>query len=132
MPNIKWPVYHGQQHTQKFMNGNGEADTLLERSGTIYFKDSNVKIGIITCWIFVAHTTYVIKLREATNDAIGANLDQVIYGGKVLIVAAIKMLGKANAIHHFHAKTHTLIRKCKYIFINRHATMAPYNLGMDI
>src|SRR5690625_702518 len=47
----------------------------------------------------------MMKLREATNDTIGANLDPIhLWWQGIDPVAAIKILGKENAIHHFHAK----------------------------
>ena len=47
----------------------------------------------------------MLKLREQTGNAIGANLDPShLWWQGIDPVAAIKILGKANAIHHFHAK----------------------------
>jgi len=47
----------------------------------------------------------MLKLRELTCDAIGANLDPShMWWQGIDPVAAIKILGKAGAIHHFHAK----------------------------
>ena len=44
-------------------------------------------------------------MREATNESIGANLDPShLWWQGIDPVAAIKILGRANAIHHFHAK----------------------------
>ncbi|WP_186578968.1 sugar phosphate isomerase/epimerase family protein [Aquibacillus kalidii] len=65
-----------------------------------------VKIGLELHAGFLVHTPYtMLKLREATNDAIGANLDPShLWWQGIDPVAAIKILGKANAIHHFHAK----------------------------
>lgn len=67
---------------------------------------ANVKIGIELHAGFLVHTPYtMLKLREATNEAIGANLDPShLWWQGIDPVAAIKILGKANAIHHFHAK----------------------------
>lgn len=47
----------------------------------------------------------LMKLRNAVGDIIGANFDpsHLIWQG-IDPVAAIKYLGKNNAIHHFHAK----------------------------
>ncbi|MGK9045402.1 sugar phosphate isomerase/epimerase family protein [Mammaliicoccus vitulinus] len=71
-----------------------------------FAKDHNVKIGIELHAGFSVHTPYtLLKLREATNDAIGANLDPShLWWQGIDPIAAIKILGKANAIHHFHAK----------------------------
>jgi len=69
-------------------------------------EDSGVKIGIELHGGFSVHTPYtLLKLREATSPAIGANLDPShLWWQGIDPVAAIKILGKENAIHHFHAK----------------------------
>ncbi|GGM19630.1 xylose isomerase [Paraliobacillus quinghaiensis] len=71
-----------------------------------FAKNHNVKIGLELHAGFLVHTPYtMLKLREATNDAIGANLDPShLWWQGIDPVAAIKILGKENAIHHFHAK----------------------------
>ncbi|WP_145523904.1 sugar phosphate isomerase/epimerase [Virgibacillus sp. SK37] len=69
-------------------------------------RDHGVKIGLELHAGFLVHTPYtLLKLREATNDAIGANLDPShLWWQGIDPVGAIKILGKENAIHHFHAK----------------------------
>ncbi len=69
-------------------------------------KNHNVKIGLELHGGFLVHTPYtLLKLREETCDAIGANLDPShLWWQGIDPVAAIKILGKAGAIHHFHAK----------------------------
>lgn len=69
-------------------------------------EDHNVKIGLELHGGFLVHTPYtLLKLREATCEAIGANLDPShLWWQGIDPVAAIKILGKENAIHHFHAK----------------------------
>ena len=69
-------------------------------------KENNVKIAIEIHGGFAVNSPYtMLKLREATNDAIGANLDPShLWWQGIDPIAAIKILGKANAIHHFHAK----------------------------
>jgi len=71
-----------------------------------FAEEHGVKIGIELHAGFLVHTPYtMLKLREATNDAVGANLDPShLWWQGIDPVAAIKILGKANAIHHFHAK----------------------------
>lgn len=71
-----------------------------------FAKENGVKIGLELHAGFLVHTPYtLLKLREATCDAIGANLDPShLWWQGIDPVAAIKILGKANAIHHFHAK----------------------------
>lgn len=67
---------------------------------------AGVKIGIELHGGFLAHTPYtMLKLRDATGKAIGCNLDPShLWWQGIDPVAAIKILGKENAIHHFHAK----------------------------
>ena len=71
-----------------------------------FAKDHGVKIGLEPHAGFLVHTPHtMLKLREATNDAVGANLDPShLWWQGIDPVAAIKILGKENAIHHFHAK----------------------------
>ncbi|GAB3058914.1 sugar phosphate isomerase/epimerase family protein [Virgibacillus ainsalahensis] len=71
-----------------------------------FAKDHGVKVGIEPHAGFLVHTPHtMLKLREATNDAVGANLDPShLWWQGIDPVAAIKILGKENAIHHFHAK----------------------------
>lgn len=71
-----------------------------------FAKDHGVKIGLELHAGFLVHTPHtMLKLREATCDAIGANLDPShLWWQGIDPVAAIKILGKENAIHHFHAK----------------------------
>ena len=69
-------------------------------------QDAGVKIGLELHGGFLVHTPYtMLKLRSATCDAIGANLDPShLWWQGIDPVAAIKILGAAGAIHHFHAK----------------------------
>lgn len=71
-----------------------------------YAQDHNVKIGLELHGGFLVHTPYtMLKLREETCEAVGANLDPShLWWQGIEPVAAIKILGKADAIHHFHAK----------------------------
>ena len=65
-----------------------------------------VKIGLELHGGFSVHTpATLMKLREATSEAIGANLDPShLWWQGIDPVAAIRYLGQAGAIHHFHAK----------------------------
>ena len=82
-----------------------------------YWKDMNqyasergVKIGLELHGGFSVHTpATMLRLREATGEAIGANLDPShMWWQGIDPVEAIKILGKADAIHHFHAKDTTI------------------------
>ncbi|MCH1625303.1 sugar phosphate isomerase/epimerase family protein [Ferdinandcohnia quinoae] len=72
----------------------------------LFAKEHNVKIGLELHGGFLVHTPYtLLKLRQETCDAIGANLDPShLWWQGIDPVAAIKILAKENAIHHFHAK----------------------------
>ncbi|MED1201857.1 sugar phosphate isomerase/epimerase family protein [Heyndrickxia acidicola] len=71
-----------------------------------FAQDHRVKVGLELHGGFLVHTPYtLLKLREATCEAIGANLDPShLWWQGIDPVGAIKILGKAGAIHHFHAK----------------------------
>lgn len=47
----------------------------------------------------------MLRLREAAGDRIGANYDPShLYWQGIDVLEAIRLLGEADAIHHFHAK----------------------------
>ncbi|CAM4185286.1 sugar phosphate isomerase/epimerase family protein [Lederbergia lenta] len=71
-----------------------------------FAQDRNVKVGLELHGGFLVHTPHtMLKLRELTCEAVGANLDPShMWWQGIDPVAAIKILGEANAIHHFHAK----------------------------
>ncbi|MBO1004012.1 sugar phosphate isomerase/epimerase family protein [Pseudogracilibacillus auburnensis] len=101
-PTAPWPNEYGDllkwQWEEKLIPYWTEVGKLAE--------EHNVKIGLELHGGFLVHTPYtLLKLREATCDAIGANLDPShLWWQGIDPVGAIKILGKANAIHHFHAK----------------------------
>ena len=82
-----------------------EIDSLLEGMGKDA-ADRNVKIGLELHGGFLVHTpATLLRLREAVGEVIGANLDPShLWWQGIDPVAAIKILGKEGAIHHFHAK----------------------------
>lgn len=78
-----------------------------------YWKEKNVlaeslgvKIGLELHGGFSVHTpATMLRLREACGSYIGANLDPShMWWQGIDPVEAIKILGRENAIHHFHAK----------------------------
>lgn len=101
-PVVPWPAEYGDvlkwQWENKLIPYWKEIGTLAE--------EHNVKIGLELHGGFLVHTPYtMLKLREETSPAIGANLDPShLWWQGIDPVAAIKILGKAGAIHHFHAK----------------------------
>lgn len=55
--------------------------------------------------MLVYEPTGMLKLREETNERIGANFDPShLYWQDISITDAIRFLGEHDAIHHFHAK----------------------------
>jgi DNA-(apurinic or apyrimidinic site) lyase len=55
--------------------------------------------------MLVYEPTGLLKLREATNERIGANFDPShLYWQGIDVIEAIRFLGEADAIHHVHAK----------------------------
>ncbi|EUJ30275.1 hypothetical protein MFLO_10648 [Listeria floridensis FSL S10-1187] len=101
-PVIPWPTVYSDmkawQWEEKLIPYWKEIGKLAE--------DAGVKIGIELHGGFLCHTPYtILKLREETCDAIGANLDPShLWWQGIDPVAAIKILGEQGAIHHFHAK----------------------------
>ncbi|MBC1417574.1 sugar phosphate isomerase/epimerase family protein [Listeria fleischmannii] len=101
-PVIPWPTVYSDMKTwqweEKLVPYWKEIGELAEGHG--------IKIGIELHGGFLCHTPYtILKLRELTNDAIGVNLDPShLWWQGIDPVGAIKILGEAGAIHHFHAK----------------------------
>ncbi|WP_102335413.1 sugar phosphate isomerase/epimerase family protein [Salimicrobium jeotgali] len=101
-PVTPWPEEYSQvlnwQWEEKLVPYWKEQAALAEKHG--------VKIGLELHAGFLVHTPHtMLKLREATSPAIGANLDPShLWWQGIDPVAAIKILGKEDAIHHFHAK----------------------------
>ncbi|MFP9059146.1 sugar phosphate isomerase/epimerase family protein [Natrialbaceae archaeon A-chndr2] len=55
--------------------------------------------------MLVYEPTGLARLREATNERVGANFDPShLYWQNISITDAIRFLGEDDAIHHFHAK----------------------------
>ena len=55
--------------------------------------------------MLVFEPTSMMRLREETNDHIGANFDPShLYWQGIDVIEAIRYLGERDAIHHFHAK----------------------------
>ncbi|MGX6978814.1 sugar phosphate isomerase/epimerase family protein [Vagococcus elongatus] len=101
-PVLPWPTEYSENYNYQW-----------EKKLIPYWKeinqvatDAGVKIGIELHGGFLCHTPYtMLKLREATGPAIGCNLDPShLWWQGIDPVGAIKILGKAGAIHHFHAK----------------------------
>lgn len=104
---VNWPISPWPTEYTDIYNWQWEEKLIpyWKRIGKLA-EEHNVKIGIELHGGFSVHTPYtLLKLREATSPAIGANLDPShLWWQGIDPVAAIKILGKENAIHHFHAK----------------------------
>lgn len=96
-----------------------------------YAADRNVKIGLELHGGFSVHTpATLLRLREAAGEVIGANLDPShMWWQGIDPVQAISILGRAGAIHHFHAKDTSL----DPVNVNMHGItdMQPYTAMMD-
>lgn len=68
--------------------------------------EAGIKIGLELHGGFSVHSpATMLKLRQATGNAIGANFDPShMWWQGIDPVQAIRILGRENAIHHFHAK----------------------------
>lgn len=96
-----------------------------------YAADHHVKIGLELHGGFSVHTpATLLRLREAAGEVIGANLDPShMWWQGIDPVQAISILGRENAIHHFHAKDTTI----DPVNVNRYGItdMQPYTAMLD-
>jgi sugar phosphate isomerase/epimerase len=96
-----------------------------------YAAEHHVKIGLELHGGFSVHTpATLLRLREAAGEAIGANLDPShMWWQGIDPVQAISILGRAGAIHHFHAKDTTI----DPVNVNRYGLtdMQPYTMMQD-
>lgn len=96
-----------------------------------YAADLGVKIALELHGGFSVHTpATLLKLRDAVGDVIGANLDPShMWWQGIDPVQAIRILGRAGALHHFHAKDTTI----DPVNVNRYGVtdMQPYSNMLD-
>lgn len=101
-PVVPWPPEHREilewQWTNKIIPYWQEMGAFAEEHG--------VKIALELHGGFSVHSpATLLRLRKAVGEVIGANLDPShMWWQGIDPVAAIKILGRENAIHHFHAK----------------------------
>lgn len=92
---------------------------------------ANVKIGLELHGGFSVHSpSTMLRLREAAGKSIGANLDPShMWWQGIDPVQAVRILGRAGAIHHFHAKDTSI----DPINVNAHGItdMQPYTQMLD-
>lgn len=96
-----------------------------------YAEERGIKIGLELHGGFSVHSpATLLRLREAVGDVIGANLDPShMWWQGIDPVQAIRILGRENAIHHFHAKDTTIDPNN----VNMHGVtdMQPYTKMLD-
>ncbi|ELZ78531.1 sugar phosphate isomerase/epimerase [Haloferax larsenii] len=96
-----WPTEHADAHEYQWDVAIDYWSDLAE-----YADDHGVDMAIeMHPNMLVYEPTGMLKLREATNERIGANFDPShLYWQDISITDAIRFLGEHDAIHHFHAK----------------------------
>ncbi|ADQ66760.1 sugar phosphate isomerase/epimerase [Halogeometricum borinquense DSM 11551] len=96
-----WPTEHADAHEYQW-------DVAIEYWSALaeFADDHGVDMAIeMHPNMLVYEPTGMLKLREATNDRIGANFDPShLYWQGIEVTDAIRFLGTEDAIHHFHAK----------------------------
>ncbi|WP_057762209.1 sugar phosphate isomerase/epimerase family protein [Cytobacillus praedii] len=102
-----WPVAPWPNEYQEILKWQWEEKIIPYWKEKAALADQlNVKIGLELHGGFSVHTpATLLRLREACGPAIGANLDPShMWWQGIDPVESIKILGRENAIHHFHAK----------------------------
>jgi sugar phosphate isomerase/epimerase len=96
-----WPSEHADAHEYQW-----EVATEYWSDVAAFADDHGVDVAIeMHPNMLVYEPTGMLKLREATNDRIGANFDPShLYWQGIEVTDAIRFLGEEDAIHHFHAK----------------------------
>jgi sugar phosphate isomerase/epimerase len=102
-----WPVSPWPNDYQEILTWQWEEKVIpYWKEKAALARKYNVKIGLELHGGFSVHTpATLLRLREACGPEIGANLDPShMWWQGIDPVEAIKILGRENAIHHFHAK----------------------------
>ncbi|MFC4246238.1 sugar phosphate isomerase/epimerase family protein [Natribaculum luteum] len=96
-----WPSEHAEAHEYQW-------DVALEYWDDLatHADDHGVDVAIEMHPNMLVYEPHgMARLREETNDRIGANFDPShLYWQGISITDAIRYLGERDAIHHFHAK----------------------------
>ena len=106
-----WPVAPWPNDYQDILKWQWEEKVIPYWKETgAYAAERGIKIGLELHGGFSVHTPgTLLRLREAAGEVIGANLDPShLWWQGIDPVQAIRILGKENAIHHFHAKDTTM------------------------
>jgi len=102
-----WPVAPWPPEHRKILEWQWENKVIpYWKEMGAFAEKHGVKIGLELHGGFAVHSpATLLRLREAVGEVIGANLDPShMWWQGIDPVAAIKILGRENAIHHFHAK----------------------------
>ncbi len=102
-----WPVSPWPTDYQEILTWQWEEKIIPYWSKKAAFaRKYNIKIGLELHGGFSVHTpATLLRLREECGPEIGANLDPShMWWQGIDPIEAIKILGRENAIHHFHAK----------------------------
>lgn len=96
-----WPPEHAENHEYQWEVA---TDYWSDLAG--HAESHGVNVGIeMHPNMLVYEPTGLCRLREATNERIGANFDPShLYWQGIDVTEAIRYLGEHNAIHHVHAK----------------------------
>ena len=96
-----WPTEHAEAHEYQWTVAENYWTELAE------FADKHgVDVAIEMHPNMLVYEPHgMLRLRELTNDRIGANFDPShLYWQGIEVTDAIRLLGDEDAIHHFHAK----------------------------
>jgi len=127
-----WPVAPWPNDYQELLKWQWEEKVIPYWTKTgKYAADRGLKIGLELHGGFSVHTpATLLRLRDAAGEVIGANLDPShMWWQGIDPVQAIHILGRAGAIHHFHAKDTTI----DPINVNKHGLtdMQSYTQMLD-
>ncbi|CAH0119027.1 MULTISPECIES: sugar phosphate isomerase/epimerase [unclassified Paenibacillus] len=127
-----WPVAPWPNDYQEILDWQWSNKVIPYWTETGKFaSDRGVKIALELHGGFSVHTpATLLRLREAAGEVIGANLDPShMWWQGIDPVQAIHILGRENAIHHFHAKDTTI----DPVNVNKHGVtdMQSYALMLD-
>lgn len=104
---VNWPVARWPHDFQDILSWQWKEKLIpyWKETGKFAAKH-NIKVAIELHGGFLVHSpAQLLRIREEAGEMIGANLDPShLWWQGIDPVAAIKILGAHNAIHHFHAK----------------------------
>ena len=126
-----WPVAPWPNDFQEMLAWQWENKVIPYWTETGEAEKRGVKIGLELHGGFSVHTpATLMRLREAVGDVIGANLDPShMWWQGIDPVQAVLFLGKAGAIHHFHAKDTSI--DVNNVNIHGVTDMQPYTNMLD-